>query len=89
MSPEEIPSKPHLHPTFMTALRQRWEQGTPQAGRILDLGCGDGRLSLQLVGEASASGAFVEWVGTDVCSEAVDHARRLARQQGVRGRLHN
>ena len=83
---------------FMTALKHRVGldvsfSSTPASrlssqmgARVLDLGCGDGRLALQLVHELAAEGAFVEWVGTDVCGKAVDHARLLAKQRGVRVR---
>lgn len=75
--PEDIPTKPSLHPTFMTALRNSWANQ-----RILDLGCGDGRLSIALVKEAAAGGAALDWVGTDVCNEAVESARQLAIRAG-------
>jgi SAM-dependent methyltransferase len=75
--PEDIPTKPSLHPTFMTALRNSWANR-----RILDLGCGDGRLSIALVKEAADGGAALDWVGTDVCNEAVENARQLATCAG-------
>jgi methylase of polypeptide subunit release factors len=94
MCSEEIPSKPKLHQTFMQGLRHLWQQTKEPAhnpthlatSRILDLGCGDGRLSLSLVDEAAAERANLEWVGTDVCQNAVKHARELASLQGVSSR---
>ena len=97
MEADEIPSKSALHPAFMAALRSVWAPKQPGGGcdderggdlslptnsKVLDLGCGDGRLSLSLVDEASAAGASVDWVGVDVCSHGVDNARQVARQRG-------
>ena len=90
MNAEEIPSKPTLHPAFLDALHALWRQAgacashtlPPENPRVLDLGCGDGRLALSLVEEAATWGVGVEWVGTDVCGNAVKCARRLAHNAG-------
>ena len=90
MNAEEIPSKPTLHPAFLDALHALWRQAgacasdtlPPENPRVLDLGCGDGRLALSLVEEAATWGVGVDWVGTDVCGNAVQCARRLAHNAG-------
>ncbi len=72
MVKDAIPSKNKLHPLFyetILALSRR-----PDGVRILDLGCGDGSVVLQLSDEIVGLGGSVAIVGMDVNAEAVSFA---------------
>lgn len=43
----KIPTKPALHPTFLSIINAAADGPDPTA--LLDLGCGDGRLTIDLV----------------------------------------
>lgn len=76
MQPETIPSKPKLHDAFLSAIA---EAG---AGQLLDLGCGDGRLTAEL----HAQHPGLRCLGVDVNVGAIAHARaRVA--PGEEGKL--
>lgn len=75
ISATAIPSKPHLHETFLTAIGQR------QGGRFLDLGCGDGRLTLEL----AETYLGYEFIGIDVNSDAITVARARGIPEFTKG----
>eukprot|EP00288_Rhodomonas_lens_P015200 CAMPEP_0177693562 /NCGR_PEP_ID=MMETSP0484_2-20121128/2466_1 /TAXON_ID=354590 /ORGANISM="Rhodomonas lens, Strain RHODO" /LENGTH=168 /DNA_ID=CAMNT_0019204381 /DNA_START=58 /DNA_END=561 /DNA_ORIENTATION=+ len=54
MAAADIPSKTTLHPTFMEAIESAWSQ--EHGGSVLDLGCGDGRIAVELIRAAAAAG---------------------------------
>ena len=66
-----LPNAPGLADSFQTAL------GLDGRGRLLDIGCGPGTVTLPL------AGLFQEVVGVDADAGMIQEARRLASERGV------
>ena len=81
MNVEQIPSKKHLHPSFMGVLQGFWQQRLRFS--MLDLGCGDGHVALQLLESASLHEAVLDVMGVDVCESAVRSAREMAGDKKI------
>lgn len=71
MEAASIPSKPALHEAFLGELEAVAAACTDRRGRVLDLGCGDGRLTAEL----SARFPTLDFLGVDVNKAAVAVAR--------------
>eukprot|EP00960_Hanusia_phi_P056155 763170-Hanusia_phi.AAC.5 len=81
MSADKIPSKKHLHPSFIRVLEDFWKQRV--RFRMLDLGCGDGHVALQLLESAEQRGGSLDVLGVDVCDSAVTSAREMAQGRKI------
>lgn len=66
-------------------IRDAASHGAPRPLRVLDLACGGGHVLLDLARRAARARISVEWLGWDVSPVAVDYARTLASNRGVKG----
>ena len=82
MQKDAIPSKKTIHPLFTDKIREQSQR--PQGVRILDLGCGDGSVILQISDDIIDGGGSVSIVGIDVNAQAVSYANECsaARARG-------
>lgn len=53
--------------------------------RVLDVACGGGHVVVSMARRAATENLDVDWTGWDLSPVAIDYARTLARQTGVRG----
>jgi SAM-dependent methyltransferase len=79
MAAAAIPSKPTLHPLFLAELEQKTRETS--VCRLLDLGCGDGRLACELYsGNVCDLHSPLEITGVDVNEEAIRMANSASIQ---------
>lgn len=57
---------------------------SPQRFRVLDIACGGGHVLVSLARLALRARLDIDWLGWDVSSAAVDHARTVATRAGVK-----
>jgi SAM-dependent methyltransferase len=80
MAAAEIPTKPKLHPLFLSAIEEKTR--ATSVCQLLDLGCGDGRLACELYGGNLCSlHSPLRITGVDVNVEAVRVANAASKEQ--------
>lgn len=87
MKAVDIPTKPKLHPLFLEALQDQSKLKKESGGtniRVLDMGCGDGRLGCALQrGELVNLPLSIELAGLDINEEAVTLANKSSEDDNT------